>query len=87
MSNRVLIPHTNDHRGGANIQPSPAWWLDEDGFVLMRCACGELAGLNNHAIEANGDVNPSIFHDWGCGWHVFGTLLGWESKRNKKADE
>lgn len=77
---RVKIPHTDIQLGGLNVQPSPAWWLDEDGYIWMRCACGDLAGLGNHTIEPNGDVNPSIFHDWGCGWHVWGTLEGWKVK-------
>lgn len=80
MSDRVQIPHTDIELGGKNIEPTPAWWKDEDGFVLMRCACGDLAGLNTHEIDSDGNVNPSIWHDeseGGCGWHVWGRLLGW----------
>lgn len=77
MENRVQIPHTDIELGGEQF-PSPAWWKDDEGFIWMRCNCGELAGLNSHDIGDNGEVNPSIYHDWGCGWHVYGTLEGWQ---------
>jgi hypothetical protein len=35
----------------------------------------------DHRIEANGDVNPSLWHDDpGCGWHVYGTFVGWNGQ-------
>ena len=83
MGDRVKIPKTDIELGGKKY-PSPAWWLDEDGFLLMRCNCGDMAGLGNHTVEPNGDVNPSIWHDekeGGCGWHVWGCLEDWKGAK------
>lgn len=85
---RVSIPHTEDERGGKAIQPSPAWWwaegLNDEPVVWMRCACGQIMGIGQHTIEANGDVNPSLHHDVPeCGWHVFGRLAGYEGKHGE----
>jgi hypothetical protein len=84
VSLRVLIPFTECFESG--IEPSPAWgWHDYTGdedepTLFLRCACGMLTGLGKHTIADNGDVSPSIYHQQGCGWHVFGTLVGWKPK-------
>lgn len=88
MSDRVHIPRSEEHRGGKDIKPSPAWWwsegLNDEPVIWMRCACGRLMELDGHIVEPNGDVNPSIFHDAPeCGWHVFGTLDGYHPPGNQ----
>lgn len=76
IRDRELIAHTTIERGGKQY-PSPAWWLARDGVVWMRCLCGNLIGIGQHRVDDNGDVNPSVSHDWGCGWHHYITLEGW----------
>jgi len=73
--NRINIPRDDQRK--SNVAPSPAWVIDNLGDVWIRCQCGELLALD-HDIDADGNVNPSLYHEPGCGWHVFGTLEGWE---------
>jgi hypothetical protein len=85
---RIQIPRTSARKSyhtSTTRKPNvdadsvcPAWGIDSGGTVFIRCACGMCMDLQ-HTIEPNGDVNPSIFHDRdGCGWHVMGTLVGWD---------
>jgi hypothetical protein len=84
MADRMTIPQT-DVRMGGPIEPRPAWFKDEHGFVWLRCACGQLLNIDTHngthTIDAAGVVTPSLWHHTDgnpCGFHVFGTLQGWE---------
>lgn len=64
-----------------HIDPKPAWGLDAGGTPFVRCECGLCMGMDDHTIESNGEVNPSLWHDVPeCGWHVMATLDGWEPK-------
>lgn len=75
---RVEIPH-DGNMPKFNIEPMPAWGLTPDSRLMIRCACGLVMGLDGHTVEANGDVNPSLWHDEPeCGWHVMGRLLDWD---------
>jgi hypothetical protein len=64
---------------------APAWLIDEDGLVYVRCACGEILGSPlNHTIEADGMMSASVAHSQSvgaskttCRFHVFGYLDGW----------
>lgn len=68
-------------------RPGPAWLLDADGEVLLRCACGYLLGSPTaHTIAADGAMDHSVMHEPGtgwteeqrrCSWHVFVRLEGW----------
>lgn len=74
---RVEIPRDDVRKD--NTEPIPAWGKQTNGLVFIRCACGLCMDLDGHAVESNGDVNPSLWHDVPeCGWHVMGRLLGWE---------
>lgn len=42
-------------------------------------ACGGIASLSNHEIAANGAVSPSVVCPFGCEFHEFILLEGWES--------
>ena len=67
------------------------WWLDDKGYVIMRCGhaehsdkqprYGQIFGRtddNNWSIAPDGTVTPSIyFPDAACGWHEFVKLEGW----------
>ena len=79
---RVSIPKTDVRK--RNVEPSPAWGRDQSGSLFIRCACGLCMGLDEHTISDNGEVTPSLFHDDpACGWHVWGTLEGWEPDKEK----
>lgn len=81
MSERVVIPYTTDKRGGAYVQPSPAWFWANEETIWVRCACGQIMSLADHEIAPNGEITPSLWHDTpDCGWHVFGTLAGYTPK-------
>jgi hypothetical protein len=63
----------------------PAWLpvVGKDGTPLkpiIRCKCGELAGIGLHHVHADGRVTASFFHPvegWakhdtpGCGFHEY----------------
>ncbi len=75
MTERVRLPKTDKRID--NIKPSPAWGFDVTGTLFIRCMCGECLEID-HTIMANGDVEPSLWHDEPrCGWHVMATLDGW----------
>lgn len=82
MAEHITIPKTEVRMGGPAIEPRPAWFK-ENGFTYLRCACGHLLTIDTHngthAIAGDGKVTPSLWHDVPeCGFHVFGTLDGWE---------
>lgn len=59
-------------------RPSPAWVVDSDGMVYLRCACSNIIGSpTKHSIDEDGTVNASIWDREGCGWHVYGRLVDW----------
>ena len=73
---RVSIPKTDLRK--RNVEPSPAWGRDKSGSLFVRCACGIPMGLDEHTVDGEGNVNPSLFHDEPqCGWHVFGKFEDW----------
>jgi len=47
--------------------------------ILVKCGNGHICSINNHTIEDNGDVNPSLVCPK-CEWHHFVTLVGWRKK-------
>jgi hypothetical protein len=63
-------------------QPGPGQWQPvKGGTAVLRCVdCRGLIHLEkNHSISPSGKVSPSIGCPW-CGWHVFGTLVGWDRR-------
>ena len=62
----------------------PQWWPVRGGMPIYACGgCGELLALHpDHRIDAEGNVTASMYHNpdkGGCGWHVFGRLMGWSA--------
>lgn len=63
---------------------SVGWWpalRDGVRVVHLVCGgCGRHAGtLDDHTIDEAGNVSPSILCPAaGCGWHVYGRLVGWD---------
>jgi hypothetical protein len=83
VAEHIIIPKTDVRMGGPSIEPRPAWFKDEHGFVWLRCECGHILNIDTHnhthAIGPDGVVTPSLWHDVPeCGFHVFGTLDGWQ---------
>jgi hypothetical protein len=73
---RVLIPKTLGRK--SFIDPSPAWGHDAAGMLFIRCKCGRCMNMDEHTVDGEGNVNPSLFHDEPCcGWHVWGKLDEW----------
>lgn len=74
-----------------DIVPKNQWFLlvDDDHFVHVRCEnCGYIFQLSiektrsydNHTIDNDGMVEPSIGHDPShCGLHEWGKLEDWEA--------
>lgn len=77
MSDRIVIPF-DPQILRRHADPKPAWGMDEDGLVWLRCQCGFLVTLD-HTVAADGEVNPSLWHNSPplCDWHVWGKLEGW----------
>jgi hypothetical protein len=76
MSGLVIIPRTDLRK--SFVPPMPAWGRDTSGALFIRCACGICMGIDDHTVDAAGNVTPSLWHDEpGCGWHVWGQLEGW----------
>lgn len=77
----VAIPYDKVHGFKFHVEPMPAWGRSTQGKLYIRCKCGVPMGLEDHTIEDNGTVNPSLHHDDPeCGWHVWGTLVDWDKK-------
>lgn len=87
MSGYISIPKDPKNVKYYKDAPAPAWGTNlRDGktIVWVRCPeCGTTADLD-HEINADGRVNPSIWHQCGTSganesgqdWHVFGILQG-----------
>jgi hypothetical protein len=84
---RVLPRHDDalgTHPGSCDALPRGAWkpWVNGPGFVrtaAVRCpVCSALFCLADHRIGAEGTVSPSIVCPYGCGFHEFVRLAGWE---------
>jgi hypothetical protein len=75
----TLLPKTDKRKPYAD--PKPAWGIEPNGIVFIRCACGVCASISDtHEIDTQGNVTPSVWHDeesGGCGWHVMAVLVGW----------
>lgn len=77
------IPKGSEHPIGSNA-PGPWWWPAFDGdegktvVVLVCGGCNRHQALSQHTVDAEGKVHASILCGVGCGWHVWGQLLGWE---------
>ena len=41
-------------------------------------ACGRIASLRNHDIDADGKVTPSLVCAYECGFHEYVILKGWK---------
>ncbi len=68
-------------RGERIFELKPGQWAPTVGdapVVWVSCGgCGAKATLEDHSIAPDGTVNPSLVCPEGCGWHVFGRLVGW----------
>lgn len=45
---------------------------------IIRCNCGELMGIGDHHVHADGRVTASFYDRNGCGWHVYLKLLDYD---------
>lgn len=73
---RVHIPR---HRGEGRI-PQGHWYVATDGDLWLRCPmCGKGAVMEEHSVNAAGEVTPSIMcaRTPQCSYHVWGILDGW----------
>jgi hypothetical protein len=88
----VVIPHAKlGAYHSAGDRDNPAWDINTDpvmvknygnghsGVIVLRCNCGRVIRLLDHAVSADGKVSPSIWHDVPeCGWHVWGQFKDWD---------
>jgi len=84
MEETVVIPKTDQD---SSIFPCWIPQVDPEGRKLrplVRCKCGERTGIGLHHIHPDGRVTASYYHSYpdrpgyGCGWHVFIQLQGWD---------
>jgi len=81
--------------GGWIVHKEVSYEKDEylGHYMMMRCPkCLQLAGLELHSIEPNGEVNASILcncrtKDGECGWHEWAVLDEWDSRWRKNAGD
>lgn len=79
LGSDVLLPYTDKFEDAA--EPFPAWGVDPNGELFVRCKCGMCVHVPKHTVDKHGEVRPSLWHDsHGCGWHIFAKLLDWDPK-------
>ena len=79
----LAIPRAADSDG-----PGPSWnyLKTNDGLTAwLKCPNGHTTSVDNHTIDANGKVSPSVVcPGWpgieSCDWHVFIHLVGWNPR-------
>lgn len=87
---RVHLPRLD--LGKLGIRDLAGWWTNcelpsGNIEILFRCANNRNAGIANHSIDSNGEVNASVLCHCGCGYHEFVVLDNWPKKWSKAAGE
>lgn len=69
-------------------QPINTWragrGLNEEIYPTIRDSNGDWFGLATHSIDEDGTVSPSVVCPYGCGFHEFIKLEGWDQIEEKK---
>ena len=79
MANLTEIPRLKD----IDKTPGVPGWMPvlsngKRAKPVIRCNCGELMGIGDHHVYADGRVTASFYDRDGCGWHVFLKLLDYD---------
>ena len=69
-------------------QPINTWRLSEGSndilHPVIRDSKGDWFGLETHSISSDGTVSPSVVCPYGCGFHEFVKLEGWDQIEGRK---
>ena len=73
---------TRDTSKSAEMQPIHTWrlciGLDGKTYPSLKDSNGCVFGIETHSVSADGVVSPSIVCGYGCEFHEFVTLEGWD---------
>lgn len=59
--------------------PKKGEYCTTDKSIFFRCPkCGEIATIDNHTVDADGKVNPSVVCPYECGFHDYIRLMDWK---------
>jgi hypothetical protein len=80
MTALTKIPRLQSEDHGAVGQPG--WFAvlynGKRAKPVIQCNCGQLMGIGDHHVHADGRVTASFYDRDGCGWHVFLKLLDYD---------
>lgn len=69
MSRRMRIPRGDPEERRGVWKPAN---IDGKRTARLSCpACGKIASLDDHALDANGSVSPSVVCGEDCGFHEY----------------
>ena len=84
----MVIIFKRDTSESNEEQPIETWRLskDLDGifYPTIRDSNGDWFGLASHKISETGVITPSVVCPYGCGFHEFIKLIGWDLIKEKK---
>ena len=75
-------------QGDEDRQPIETWTtsrgLDGIRYPYIKDSRGDYFGLRTHSIASDGTVSPSVVCPYGCGFHKFIKLEGWDQIEGRK---
>lgn len=83
-----MIIFKRDTSDSEEFQPKNTWRLskgtDDILHPTIRDSNGDWFGIETHNIADDGIVSPSVVCPYGCEFHEFITLEGWDQIEGKK---
>lgn len=83
-----MLMFKQDTSNSEEDQPINTWrlsnGLDDILYPTIRDSNGDWFGLATHSIAEDGIVSPSVVCPYGCGFHEFIKLEGWDQIEGKK---
>jgi hypothetical protein len=69
---RVALNHSD-----AVEQATKSWWINGEHIVIRCPQCHRIGSLNDHKVDTDGQVEPSLVCPHECGFHERVLLLDW----------
>lgn len=77
----IVIPKANEEKSNF-----PCWIAvknesGEERRPYVKCKCGQVMGVGNHHVHANGELTRSFYHSHGpspCGFHEYLIFEGYD---------
>ena len=83
-----MIVFKQDISKSTGEQPIETWRLSKDldgtAYPTIRDSSGDWFAIQTHSIADDGTVSPSVVCPYGCEFHEFITLEGWDQIEGKK---